>query len=594
MYQFYYASETEDLHKVEYKDNIRDKMNIAAIRPTMWEEHCLECSAPLCYKNCLHYAARVDGRCKRFENGLRVFANENACCGQGVHIKFRKWANMMTIIFPAMLLEEEYKNMFLRNQKLGNFLHHIAYGNAPVKMRWGIIRVIEFLRRKRLRSLDGDCTPDAFVFHGYSHQKHSYQLCMEVYDDHTALYKTSFTIQPGENLYILNKNELSKECWKAGNLVKIYPENDLGAELDVLWCDFVKGTLTVNETPAKTVKCVVWDLDNTLWEGTLVETEENSQLKLRPGVLELIKGLDERGIVQSIASKNNYDEAWSVIKQLGLDEYFLYPQIHWNAKSASVEEIAKNLNIGIDALSLIDDSMFERNQVQSVWKQVRVYDAEEVKEILDYPEFQVMITEESRNRRRMYQAEEKRKQLRIFNNDDTVAFLKRCNLKLTIFEPKSETEKLRCYELVVRTNQLNMSGKKYTEEEFERVLMRPEHKNFAFSCRDDFGEYGIVGFGQYCVENHTLIFSEFAMSCRVAAKYVESALFAELLNCEQCEKGFFEVQKTKKNMLLRQSLQKIGFEEKESDDSKVKYVFTTELVHKDLIILQEKKREENT
>ena len=99
MYQFYYADESKTWNHKPYKENMRSRFQITAIRPTMWEEHCLECSAPLCYQNCLHYAARSDGRCKRFDNGFLTFQNDKACCGQGVHIKFRKWANMMTIIF---------------------------------------------------------------------------------------------------------------------------------------------------------------------------------------------------------------------------------------------------------------------------------------------------------------------------------------------------------------------------------------------------------------------------------------------------------------------------------------------------------------
>lgn len=586
MYQFYYAEAAKNQCRGKCKEDVKKKIDITAIRPTMWEEHCLECSAPLCYKNCLHYESRIDGRCKRFANGLQVFEDKKACCGQGVHIKFRKWANMMTIIFPAMFSEKEYQRMFSRNQNLGKFLNKIAYGASPVKFRWGAIRTIEYLRRKRLRHLDRNEIPDAFVFHGYSYEEKEYHLCMEIYDKHTALYKTAILVQQGENLHIIDKGELSQECWRPGNLVKIYPENDMEVELDILWCDFVKGLVTEREKSAQKVKCIVWDLDNTLWDGVLIEQEEPEKICLRSGVLETIKQLDARGVVQSIASKNNYEDAWNIVKKLGVDEYFLCPQIHWNAKSTSMEAIAKSLNIGIDALALIDDSAFERNQVQSVWKQVRVYDAEEIPDILNYDELQVTVTEESKNRRQMYRAEERRNELRVFNNDDTVSFLKKCNLKLKIFQPESDTERLRCYELLVRTNQLNMSGIKYTMKEFENALQRVGHKNFAFSCRDDFGDYGVVGYGQYYIENGQVIFSEFAMSCRVSAKYVESALFSEILEREKCEMGVFEVHKTKKNLLLRQTLQKIGFKEEESNEEYVRYLFTKQLEHKELIIIE--------
>ena len=155
--------------------------------------------------------------------------------------------------------------------------------------------------------------------------------------------------------------------------------------------------------------------------------------------------------------------------------------------------------------------------------------------------------------------------------------------KLHLFTPTTEEEKLRCYELAVRTNQLNMSGKKYTAGEFEEVLARPGHKNFAFSCGDDFGQYGIVGFGQYRVEGEVLIFTEFAMSCRVAGKFVESALFAHLLEGESCKSGSFAVQKTKKNTLLRNTLEQIGFQTAHDGSETVSYTFTANLLNSTVV-----------
>lgn len=584
MYQFYYADQKQTYRQKACVDDIRNHFEITAIRPTMWEEHCLECSAPLCYQNCLHYIARNDGRCKRFENGFWIFQSNKACCGQGVHIKFRKWANMMTIIFPAMLSLNSYQKLYEKNQKLGNRLKAVANSKLPTKARWGIIRTEEYLRRRKLRAMEtAKNIPDAFIFHGFSYDKEKYNLIIEIYDDHTPVYKTALPIIPGENLYVLNREQLAPECWMANYLVKVYPENDIEAEMDILWCDFVCGKTIAAEKPADKVKCVVWDLDNTIWNGTLIETDDPKKLNLKAGVLETIQELDRRGIIQSIASKNDMEAAWPVVENLGIGEYFLYPQIHWNAKSGSVEQIAKSLNIGIDSVALIDDSTFERRQVQSEFSQVRVYDVSELPNLMQLPEFAVMVTEESKNRRAMYRAEEKRKELMSQGNQGTIEFLKKCHLTIQLFSPKTETQIMRCYELVVRTNQLNMSGKKYSMEEFNEVLQRPDHKNFSFSCHDDFGEYGIVGFGQYRVEREKLIFTEFAMSCRVAGKYVESALFADLLRKESCTCGVFEVYKTKKNALLRRTLDDVGFTEVNSNGEKVLYHFSVQLKHAKLV-----------
>ncbi len=585
MYQFYYADQKQTWKRGLCKENIRERFHITAIRPAMWEEHCLECSAPACFENCAHYQSRSDGRCKRLENGLHTFADERACCGQGAHVKFRKWGNMMTVLFPAMLDEAQYASLWEKNESLGKFLGSVEHSHLPQALRWQGIRVPEYIRRRGLRKLRGmDNHADAFLFHGYSYSDESYRLIVEIYEEHDSVWKTSIAIQPGENLAIVSS--LADACSKPGNLVKVYPENNVEAELDILWCDFVKGAPVAAEQPAAKVKCLVWDLDNTLWNGTLIETEDPAALELNSLVLKTIEELDRRGILQSVASKNDFEPAMDVLRTLGIADYFLYPQISWAPKSTSMAQIAKSLNIGIDALALIDDSAFERQQVHSEWPQVRTYDVTELSGLLEQPEFDVPVTAESRQRREMYRAEERRSTLMQAEHTDILAFLRQCNLKLHIFSPATEEEKLRCYELILRTNQLNMSGRKYAAEEFDTVLARSGHTNFAFSCEDDFGTYGIVGFGQYRVDHGVVVFTEFAMSCRVAGKFVESALFSYLLKSEDCQVGSFCVRKTKKNALLRRTLEQIGFTPEQDSAEQVSYRFTNNLLNKTIVSIE--------
>src|SRR5436853_7292044 len=100
----------------------------------------------------------------------------------------------------------------------------------------------------------------------------------------------------------------------------------------------------VTQTKRPSVKCVVWDLDNTIWDGILLE---DTNVVLKPQVLDVIKTLDSRGILNSIASRNDHDTAMEKLKQLSLSEYFLFPQINWNSKADSIQKIAKLINIGI-------------------------------------------------------------------------------------------------------------------------------------------------------------------------------------------------------------------------------------------------------
>src|SRR6201996_2385218 len=147
------------------------------------------------------------------------------------------------------------------------------------------------------------------------------------------------------------------------------------------------------------VKCVVWDLDNTLWDGIMLE----APVILKPGALDIITGLDGRGILQSIASKNDHDVAMKTLESFGISEYFLQPQINWNAKSASIKSIADALNISLEHVAFIDDQPFERDEVNHTYSQVRCIDAAEIPLLLERPEMTPgFITNESSLRRKLY------------------------------------------------------------------------------------------------------------------------------------------------------------------------------------------------
>ena len=232
MYQFYYADGSKIQNQAVYQKNLKTEYEVIAVRPTMWEEHCLECSAPACFSSCTHYIPRSDGRCMRFANGLFVYDNAKGCCNQGVRVKYRKWANMMTIIYPAMLPVEDYLSLTKKNRKLGNRLQKTAQSRLPVKIKWESIRTQEFLRRRKLKSMEGlDNIPDAFVFHGYSFESSPFHLIVEVYDSHTPVFKQSLLIKPGENMEIIDGSQLSEACATKDFRVKIYPENDIEAEV---------------------------------------------------------------------------------------------------------------------------------------------------------------------------------------------------------------------------------------------------------------------------------------------------------------------------------------------------------------------------
>lgn len=238
------------------------------------------------------------------------------------------------------------------------------------------------------------------------------------------------------------------------------------------------------------VKVLVWDLDETLWEGTLLEGDD---VRLRPGVREAIEELDRRGVLHSIASRNDRETALEALRRLGVEKYFLYPQIHWGAKSQSLQAISEALNLGLDAIAFIDDQEFETEEVRHVHPSVLALRADEVDTLLDRPELTPrFITDESRLRRHMYRAEMERKEIEEHHDGPQEEFLASLDMRFTV-APAAEVDLQRAEELTVRTNQLNATGYTYSYEELDRFRRSPDHLLLVASLEDRFGTYGKVG-----------------------------------------------------------------------------------------------------
>lgn len=279
-------------------------------------------------------------------------------------------------------------------------------------------------------------------------------------------------------------------------------------------------------TDAKSLKCLIWDLDNTLWDGTLSEGDD---VRLKHGVVDVLRTLDERGILHSIASKNDYDQAWAKTREFGLDEYFLYPQINWAAKSVSVGQIAKDLNLGLNTFGFIDDQPFERAEVLFVHPQVTTYDAAELASVLSYPEMiPRFITDDSARRRTAYRAELARKTAREESERPEKEFLDSLNMVFTI-APAEEQDLRRCEELTVRTNQLNTTGVTYSYDELLELSRSPDHMLLLASLEDRFGSYGKIGIVLVDLGEEVWTIQLLLMSCRVISRGVGGILLTHVI-----------------------------------------------------------------
>lgn len=277
----------------------------------------------------------------------------------------------------------------------------------------------------------------------------------------------------------------------------------------------------------KTIKVLVWDLDNTVWQGTLLEGDN---VRLREGVRATLETLDKRGILHSIASKNDDKLAMTKLREIGIGEYFLYPQVNWNSKAANIRTIAGSINIGLDAVAFIDDEPFEREEVKHSIPEVLTLDAVELNGLMERPEFiPPFITDESALRREMYRADIERKDAEEQFVGPSEEFLAGLDMVFSI-SPAQEEDLKRAEELTVRTHQLNTTGYTYSFDELNAFRQSPDHILLVASLDDRFGAYGKIGLTLIEKSNGAWRLKLFLMSCRVMSRGVGTILMNHVLS----------------------------------------------------------------
>jgi methoxymalonate biosynthesis protein len=262
------------------------------------------------------------------------------------------------------------------------------------------------------------------------------------------------------------------------------------------------------------VKCLIWDLDNTLWQGTLLEDPD---VQLSDEVRNIIVELDGRGILQSVASKNDYDHAWQRLERLGVAEYFVHPKIGWGRKSDAVIEIAGELNFAQNTIAFIDDLPTERAEVAFRAPEVRCYPAEQAAGLAGLPEFSPqVVTIDARRRRQMYQASFRRDAEKESFPGPDEEFLRSLELVMAI-KRADEDDLSRVEELTLRTSQMNATGVHYSDAALRDLLADPDHEVLTVTLTDRFGPHGAVGV--LLLEYHRSVWhlKLLATSCRVVS-----------------------------------------------------------------------------
>ena len=515
-----------------------------------WREHCHECAPPLCYTNCKNYLERSDGKCQLINNGI---SRVNISGSLHYYLQFRKWAKIETI--SSSIVVSSNLDFFLN--KLNLFVIRIV-NKTPINfIKAKILNIYIFIKDFVLRNFfNGKINNPIMDIALFSNESKDYNLIIE-----SNNYKRKILIQPGPNSFLFKlPNNINK------NSIKWFPENDKIVSLFLKKFDIVENDYhnELNILP----KLIIWDLDNTLWNGVLVE-EKIEDLHIRKDVLWTIKYLDSIGVVNSICSKNDFNNAKEALDYFGIWEYFVFPEINWNRKSENVKKILNNINLGEKNTIVIDDNPFERAEILSVFSEIKIFDETAFPNLLmDISFIDLKYNSESSKRRELYKTEQVRTQVfdkSVTKGDSIAEFLKSCNIVVELTNLKNEFSESvvvsRCNELMSRTNQLNVSGVKFSDHDFNE-LIKDKSDKFYFSVSDSFGSYGIVGFLNCSIIENNIIVHNLVISCRVAKKLIENSIINGLSNYYDSMKIsniIVEYKKTNRNTPIYESFIEMGF-----------------------------------
>ena len=333
----------------------------------------------------------------------------------------------------------------------------------------------------------------------------------------------------------------------------------------------------------RTAKVLVVDLDNTLWGGIIGE-DGMAGIKVGleyPGAAHqalqrALLDLSRKGILLAICSKNNLDDAMEALENhpgmLVRAKHFAALRINWTDKAQNLREIAQGLNVGSDALAFLDDNPFEREQVRAALPEVTVIDlpknplkyASAVRNCAAFE--RLTLSAEDQQRTEMYAAQKQRAgaEQSFQSKEDFFRFLE----QEAELEPVSDLTLARVAQLTQKTNQFNLTTRRYTEPQIAEMAKQPEWHVFSIRVRDRFGDHGLVGVAIAHDEGEQCEVDTFLLSCRVIGRTVETALLAHLAESAARRGrrrlvGWFLP--TKKNAPARDFYPQHGFERQETN-----------------------------
>jgi methoxymalonate biosynthesis protein len=273
------------------------------------------------------------------------------------------------------------------------------------------------------------------------------------------------------------------------------------------------------------VKCVIWDLDNTLLSGVYLESAAQPP-PADPAMLAVAAELRDRGILHAIATRNPPEAVQYARQATGIE--FAAAECGWDRKSAAVQRIADDLGIAPDAVAFVDDDLYERAEVSFRVPEALVLSPEDMTDALGWAEFRPpAVTAEARRRSAMYAERRLRQQEARAFAGSRDEFLRYCRTVVTI-AGATAADAPRLHELSVRTHQFNSAGRAMAEPDLRSLIGSPAHQVIGVRLADRFGDDGMVGGCAVAVAGRTWTVTLLMMSCRAMGRGVIEALLAWL------------------------------------------------------------------
>lgn len=363
----------------------------------------------------------------------------------------------------------------------------------------------------------------------------------------------------------------------------IYINTDMVLSIDVLPYIAFKTLDIIGAMNGKMNKCLVLDLDNTLWGGIIgddgLEKIQLGGLGIGKAFTEFqywIKKLKNRGIILAICSKNNEEVAKEPFEKhpdmvLKMEDISVFIA-NWENKADNIRQIKEILNIGFDSMVFIDDNPFEREFVRNSIPEINIPELPE--DPADYLEYlyslnlfeTITYSKEDLERAKFYQVEAHRNLVQQkFSNQEE--FLKSLNM-LSKIEPFNEYNIPRVAQLSQRSNQFNLRTVRYTETDIKQLSISPDYFTFAFTLEDKFGDNGLICVIIMRQESEKQLFIEsWFMSCRVLKRGMENFVLNTLARFAS-EQGYSYIKgeyiATPKNGMVKDHYSNLGFRQEEN------------------------------